>query len=97
MCVCVCVGGGVYLPIFEVGGYHDPQIFEVGMACIIIPHISSLHVLLYRQNILSTNKNNERNSRFGIYNILYSILYRPIDYLAVGVCRFVQFIVPCRA
>ena len=53
-------GGGIYPPppIFEVGDglyYHPPS-----------PNILRLNVILYRQNILSTNKNNERNNRFGM-------------------------------
>ena len=48
--------------------YPSPQYLRWGMACIIItpPPLIFIGWMSYRQNIWSTNKNNERNSRLGI-------------------------------
>ena len=88
-------GGGIYPPIFQVGG---------GVVCIItpLPNISRLNVILHRQNIWSTNKSNAAlNSRFWMQKCanfprsLCSLAY--IHYLDVSVLPAVceAFIVPC--
>ena len=84
------------------GGY-IPNILGGGMACIIIPppNISRMNVILYRQNIWSTNRIMKeiaglecRNTRKKICS-LCSLGY--MDYLDVGVLPAVceAFIVPC--